>query len=107
MEQLPTDDVLHRFLLERAGVRGALVRLGPAWREIAGRAGYPLPVRDLLGEALAASALMTAHIKLDGELSVQLKSDGDLRLLFAECSDRGRLRGIARWHDPVPASLAL
>lgn len=107
MENLPTDDVLHRFLLERAGVRGALVRLGPAWREIAGRAGYPPPVRHLLGEALAASALMTAHIKLDGELSLQLKSDGELRLLFAECSDQGRLRGIARWRDPLPASLAL
>lgn len=107
MENLPTDDVLHRFLLERAGVRGALVRLGPAWREMAGRAPYPAPVRALLGEALAASALMTAHIKLEGELSLQLRSDGDLRLLFAECSDQGRLRGIARWQEPLSAPLAL
>lgn len=107
METLPTDDVLHRFLLERAGVRGALVRLGPAWRELAGRADYPAPARSLLGEALAASALMTAHIKLDGELSVQLKTDGNLRLLFAECTDQGRLRGIVRWHDPLPDPLAL
>ena len=34
-------DVLHRFLLERAGVRGVLVRLGDSWREVAGRADYP------------------------------------------------------------------
>lgn len=107
MENLPTDDVLHRFLLERAGVRGAFVRLGPAWREMAGRVDYPSSVRGLLGQALAASALMTAHIKLAGELSVQLKSDGPLRLLFAECSDQGRLRGIARWQPPVPATFAL
>lgn len=107
MSDLPCSDVLHRFLLERAGVRGALVRLGPAWREVAGRDDYPPAVRDLLGQALAASALMTANIKLDGELSLQLRGNGALRLLFAECNDQGRLRGIARWQAPVPATLPL
>ena len=34
-------DVLQRFLLERAGVRGVFVRLGASWREVAGRAAYP------------------------------------------------------------------
>lgn len=107
MDTVLAEDVLHRFLLEQAGVRGALVRLGPAWREVAGRAGYPAPLRALLGEALAASALLTANIKLDGELSVQLKSAGALRLLFAECTDQGRLRGLARWEPPLPAPLSL
>ncbi|HEV2681303.1 MAG TPA: Hsp33 family molecular chaperone HslO [Rhodanobacter sp.] len=107
METLPVDDVLHRFLLERAGVRGALVRLGPAWREVAGRADYPPALHVLLGEALAASALLTSNIKLDGALSIELKSAGPLRLLFAECNDQGRLRGLARWQEPLPAPLAL
>lgn len=107
METVLVEDVLHRFLLERAGVRGALVRLGPAWREVAGRADYPVELQSLLGEALAASALLTANIKLDGELSVQLKSVGALRLLFAECTDQGRLRGLARWDAPLPEPLSL
>ncbi len=107
METVLVEDVLHRFLLERAGVRGALVRLGPAWREVASRADYPPAVRSLLGESLAASALLTANIKLDGELSVQLKSTGALRLLFAECTDQGRLRGLARWEPPLPQTLSL
>lgn len=107
MENLPVDDVLHRFLLERAGVRGALVRLGPAWREVAARADYPPDVHAVLGEVLAASALLTGNIKLDGALSVELKSSGALRLLFAECTDRGRLRGLARWNEPLPEPLAL
>ncbi|MCW0203294.1 MAG: Hsp33 family molecular chaperone HslO [Rhodanobacter thiooxydans] len=107
MDELPVDDVLHRFLLERAGVRGTLVRLGPAWREVAGRADYPPALHALLGEALAASALLTGGIKLDGALSIELKSAGALRLLFAECSDQGRLRGLARWNEPLPAPLAL
>ncbi|WP_426688379.1 Hsp33 family molecular chaperone HslO [Rhodanobacter ginsengiterrae] len=107
MENLPGEDVLHRFLLERAGVRGSLVRLGPAWRDVASRAAYPPPLHALLGEALAASALLTGNIKLDGALSLELKSSGALRLLFAECNDQGQLRGLARWNEPLPTPLAL
>jgi molecular chaperone Hsp33 len=93
------DDSLQPFMLERAGVRGAVVRLGPAWREVASRQDYPLPLRAMLGEALAASALLTAHIKLQGALSLEFKSAGALRLLFTECTDGGRLRGLAHLHE--------
>nr|WP_255557405.1 Hsp33 family molecular chaperone HslO [Dyella sp. ASV21] len=98
---------MHRFMLERAGVRGVLVRLGPAWREVAGRSAYPGVLRSVLGETLAACALLTGNIKLEGSLSVELKSAGALRLLFAECTDQGRLRGLARWNDPLPDTLDL
>ena len=101
------DDVMYRFLLPHAGVRGALVRLGASWREVAGRADYPPALRSLLGETLVASALLTGNIKLDGALSIELKSASALRLLFAECDDTGRLRGLARWHEPLPQPLAL
>lgn len=107
METVLVEDVLHRFLLERAGVRGVLVRLGPAWREVAGRADYPPVLRSLLGQSLTASALLTGNIKLEGALSIELKSSGALRLLFAECNDHGRLRGLARWSDPLPDPLEL
>lgn len=107
VETVLVEDVLHRFLLERAGVRGVLVRLGAAWREVAGRADYPAPLRDLLGQSLAASTLLTGNIKLDGALSIELKSAGALRLLFAECTDQGRLRGLARWGEAVPEPLEL
>ena len=107
METVLAEDVLHRFLLERAGVRGVIVRLGAAWREVAGRAQYPAPLLDLLGQTLAASALLTGNIKFDGALSVELKSKGALRLLFAECSDAGRLRGLARWNETLPEPLSL
>ena len=108
METLPIEeDVLHRFLLESAGVRGVMVRLGAAWREVAGRAEYPSALHAVLGEALAASALLTGNIKLDGALSIELKSNGALRMLFAECTDQGRLRGLARWNDPLSEPLEL
>ena len=97
------DDVSHdpdrltRFLLEAAGVRGVRVHLDEAWREIASRAEYPREVSLLLGQAAVATALLTAHAKVEGRLSLQLRGDqGPLQLLFAECTAAGTLRGIAR-----------
>ena len=107
MKTVLAEDVLHRFVLERAGVRGVIVRLGAAWREVAGRAEYPVPLLDLLGQTLTASALLTGNIKFDGALSIELKSASALRLLFAECSDAGRLRGLARWNGALPEALPL
>jgi len=89
-------DQLGRFLLPDAGVRGVHVRLDEAWRDIMGRAAYPPAVAELLGEAAAAAALFTGHAKVDGRLSVQLRGEGALRTLFAECTAAGTLRGIAQ-----------
>jgi molecular chaperone Hsp33 len=88
-----------RFLLEDAGVRGVRVHLDAAWREIRGRADYPPAVAELLGEASAAAALLTAHAKVDGRLSLQLRGEGALRLLFAECTAHDTLRGIAHFDE--------
>lgn len=94
-------DFLQRFHLERAHVRGVLVRLEESWHQVRSRAEYPLPVQDLLAKALAASALLTGNIKFEGALSIQLKTRGAVHLLFAECSHDGRLRGLARWQGDI------
>ncbi len=90
-----SNDHLTRFLLEQAGVRGVHVQLDDTWQQIRARADYPSTVADLLGQAIAASALFTGHIKVDGRLSIQLRGSGALRTLFAECTGTGTLRGIA------------
>ena len=109
MTELEEEDVLHRFLLERSGVRGVLVRLDDTWRAVRGRADYPPVLAELLGETLAAAALFTGHAKIDGRLSIQLKGSGALRTVFAECTQRGgdtgSLRGLAHWHEPLPSAL--
>lgn len=88
-------DRLTRFLLPRAGVRGVRVRLDDTWRRIR-HAEYTPATAELLGEASAAAALFTGHAKVDGRLSVQLRGEGALRTLFAECTAAGTLRAIAR-----------
>jgi molecular chaperone Hsp33 len=89
-------DRLTRFLLDHAGVRGVRVHLTDSWAQIRSRDDYPLAVAELLGEATAAAALFTGHAKIDGRLSVQLRGQGRLRTLFAECTAAGTLRGIAQ-----------
>ena len=94
-----SDDFLHRFLLERAGVRGALVRLDQSWQRMRAISDYAAPLAELLGQTVAASALFTSAIKFEGRLSIHLRDSGALRLLFADCTHDGQLRGIARMDD--------
>jgi molecular chaperone Hsp33 len=95
-------DQLTRFLIAGAGVRGVRVHLDEAWRQIRERAADstygapPAAAIELLGEAAAAAALFTGHAKIDGRLSIQLRGDGALRTLFAECTAAGTLRGIVQ-----------
>ena len=89
-------DRLTRFLLPHAGVRGVHVHLGDTWVQIRERSDYPPAVSELLGEASAAAALFTGHAKIEGRLSIQLRGEGALRTLFAECTAAGTLRAIAR-----------
>ncbi|WP_231734307.1 Hsp33 family molecular chaperone HslO [Noviluteimonas gilva] len=107
------DDRLTRFLLPEAGVRGVRVHLDATWRQIRDRVAtseqgpYPASIARLLGEATAAAALFTGHAKVDGRLSVQLRGNGALRTLFAECTAAGTLRGIAQFDDEQPAPQGL
>ena len=101
------EDFLRRFELERADVRGVLVRLDESWKQVRARADYPPALAELLAQTLAASALFTGNIKFEGSLSIQLKGAGPLTLLFAECGHDGRLRGLARWQGDVPEDFTL
>jgi molecular chaperone Hsp33 len=92
-------DTLVRFLLPAAGVRGVHVHLDATWHEILSHAVYPPAAAELLGEASAASALFTGHTKVDGRLSIQLRSNTAMRTLFAECTAAGTLRGIVQLAD--------
>ena len=98
---LSENDSLYRFVVEGCNVRGELVYLNESWRALAGRHDYPPAVRNLLGEAVSAAALLSATIKYDGALSIQASGDGGLRLLIAEATASGTVRGLARWKGDI------
>ena len=78
-------DGLRRFLFERYPIRGQLVRVDAAWRALIEHRDYPAPVRDALGEAVAATLLLAGTIKFDGVLSLQLQ--GGLAVAHSNLDD--------------------
>lgn len=96
-------DVLHRFLFENAPVRGELVHLDATWQAVLERSDYPQEVRVILGEMMAAAALLAATIKFKGSITMQAQGDGPISLMVVECSSHGTLRGMAHWDEEVPA----
>ena len=100
---------MHRFVFEHYPIRGHLVHVDAAWRALIEHREYPEGIRDLLGEAVAASLLLAATIKFDGVLSLQLQGDGFVHLLLAQCTSGLGVRGLARYQEGaerVPDSAA-
>ncbi|RZI41001.1 Hsp33 family molecular chaperone HslO [Herbaspirillum sp. HC18] len=89
-------DTLQRFIFENAAVRGELVEISETWQQIQARKDYPAPVRTLLGELLAAAALLTANLKFNGMMILQMHGDGPVKLLVIECDSELRLRATAK-----------
>ncbi len=94
---------MHRFVFEHYPIRGHLVHLDAAWRALIEHREYPEGIRDLLGEAVAASLLLAATIKFDGVLSLQLRGDGFVHLLLAQCTSGLGVRGLARYQEDAPS----
>jgi molecular chaperone Hsp33 len=100
----PDLDAVTRFLFEALDVRGAFVRMGPAWQAMQDGRGYDDTVRDLLGELTATSVLIGSQLKQPGRLTVQLKGHGPVSLLLVDVDEQLRLRGMARADAEVAGS---
>jgi len=97
-------DTLQRFLFEQAPVRGGCVQLAATWQAILERHDYPAPVRNLLGQMMAAAVLLSSTLKMKGRLSLQMRGDGPLKFMVVECTNGHFLRGIAQCDEVVPTS---
>lgn len=91
-----TADTLQKFIFEAAPVRGELVEISATWQQIQARRQYPQEVKKILGEMLAAAALLSANLKFDGSIVMQIHGDGPLRLLVIECDSELRMRATAK-----------
>lgn len=92
-------DSLRRFMLENTQVRGEWVHLDTAWQALLTTVNYPDPVKNILGEALAAIVLLSATIKYQGSLILQIKATGSIHLLVVQADSTGAVRGLARYKD--------
>lgn len=94
-------DQLHRYLFENLAVRGELVTASHTYQHMLENHQYPPEVQSLLGELLVATSLLTATLKFDGEITVQLQGDGPLRLAVINGNNRQEMRGMARLQGDI------
>ncbi len=93
---------LHKFLFDGLPVRGMIVRLTSTWQEVLARraansntGAYPPRVSEMLGQMLAAGALMQSNIKFNGALVLQIMGDGPVKMAVAEIQSDLSMRATA------------
>ncbi|KXS32507.1 MAG: 33 kDa chaperonin [Candidatus Gallionella acididurans] len=101
MKIKPHPDSLQRFLFEQSHVRGELVHLDDAWREVLKRHDYPPALRAVMGELMAAAVLLAATLKLKGALILQIQGQGPVTLLVVECDGELNVRATAKWQGEL------
>ncbi len=99
------NDQLQKFMFSTAPVRGEIVSLRNTWQEVLTRRAYPAPVRTVLGEMMAASALLSANLKFDGTMIMQIFGDGPVKMLVVQCHSDLSMRATARLADGVADTL--
>ena len=91
-----TQDSIARFAFTNHDVRGELVRLEQSYQQLLKGHNYPPAVQQLLGELMAVTSLLTATLKFEGHINVQIQGNGPLNYATVNGSHDQALRGAAR-----------
>lgn len=99
------DDLIQPFRIDPFALRGRLVRLGATVDRILSQHDYPEPVAAILGEAITLAIVLAGALKYDGIFTLQTKTDGPVRLIVADVSSDGAVRGYAQYDEARIAAL--
>jgi molecular chaperone Hsp33 len=97
------NDLVSKFMFDELDIRGALVRLGPAWQQIIADRNYAEPVTSILGQMCAISTVIATSLKQPARLTFQLSGHGPVSLMVIDCNESLNLRAYAR-AEAVPAA---
>lgn len=101
------NDKLYRYLFRNRAVRGEWVRMNKSFTETLNTHHYPLPVQNLLGEMMVATGLLTATLKFNGHITVQVQGDGALKLALVNGTDSQQIRALARLQGEITDNMTL
>ena len=85
-------DHRHGFVFQERALRGVHAQCDGLMSDVLARHSYPAILQPLLGDLMLACALLSAHLKDDSALTLQLRGPGPLSLAMAECSAQGDVR---------------
>lgn len=89
-------DQLYPFIFEQSAVRGSHVQLDQSLFTALEHQTLAPALKKAIGEFTAASVLLTATLKMQGKLILQLQSQGALQLLVVECTSGLNIRATAK-----------
>ncbi len=90
-------DFRQRFVFDELDVRGCIVRLDETSSAIQATHHYPPNLAMLLNEFALAATLLRDSVKLDGSLTIQLRTKGAISLVMADCMADRRVRAICEY----------
>ncbi|MDX3772716.1 Hsp33 family molecular chaperone HslO [Chromatiaceae bacterium AAb-1] len=91
-----TQDTLQRFLFQQRHVRGEIVHLADSLDQMLLNHNYALPVKQLLAELVVATSLLTATLKFEGDIALQVQGDGPVRFAAVNGTEQQQFRGVVR-----------
>ncbi|MDO5055076.1 MAG: Hsp33 family molecular chaperone HslO [Pasteurella oralis] len=101
------NDKLYRYLFQHRAVRGEWVRLNQTFTDTLNTHQYPQVIQNLLGEMMVATSLLTATLKFEGDITVQVQGDGPLKLALVNGNDKQQIRALARLQAEVDDEMSL
>jgi len=99
-------DQIQRILFDELDIRGVLTGLDSAYNEALAKHDYPPVIRRMLGEMMAAAAILSANLKFEGRLILQAQGKGAVSALMAESTHEQALRAIARFEGELDESVS-
>lgn len=101
-----TDTILP-FMIEASGLRGRLVRLDTVLDKILEAHGYLAPVAHLTGELATMAVMLGSMLKYDGVFTLQIQSEGAVKMLVSDFTSSGDLRACATLNNDQAATAEL
>lgn len=101
------NDKLYRYLFKDRAVRGEWVRLNSTFNATLNTHQYPQVIQNLLGEMMVAASLLTATLKFEGDITVQVQGDGPLKLALVNGNSNQQIRALARLQSEVKDDMTL
>ncbi len=96
-------DYRQRFVFDELDARGCVVRLDETIAAIQATHHYPDNLAQVLNQFALAATLLRDSVKINGSLTIQLRTNGAISLLMADCMADRRVRAIAEYDQEALA----
>lgn len=102
---VPDDSHFLTFDLERANLRGRILKLGKVLDTILSPHKFPEPIEKLMVETMTLSVLLSSMLKYEGIFILQSQSDGVVTRLVSDVTSAGEVRATAGFDREKLAAL--